>query len=66
MCDGHIVYQGSAKTSADYFKKIGYSIGSQENPPDVFMRILSVNYPKEAEDEKLIAKFMEQYKKNLE
>lgn len=46
LCDGHIVYQGIANRSPTYFQKIGLPIGTFANPADVFMRLISINYPK--------------------
>ena len=51
MCEGNIVYQGAAKSSVDYFNKLGYSRGKMENPADAAMRYLNVNYPKQPQDE---------------
>jgi hypothetical protein len=51
MADGNIVYQGQAADSADYFRSLNFEFRKLANPADVFMRILSVNYPKQAEDE---------------
>jgi len=47
MCDGHIMYQGEAKKSARYFEKIGIPCPKFANPADYFMRVLTVNYPKD-------------------
>jgi hypothetical protein len=46
MCDGNIVYQGDAKESLNHFKSLGYKVRTYDNPADVFMRVLSINYPK--------------------
>ena len=35
-----------------------------ENPPDAFLRYMSVNYPKQPEDEMRIEAFMKQYAEN--
>ncbi len=54
MSDGNIVYQGLANESPVYFESIGYALGKFANPADSFMKVLSVNYPKQkADDEKL-------------
>jgi ABC-type multidrug transport system ATPase subunit len=50
MCDGHIVYQGDAKKSVDYYKLINCPVPKFANPADFFMRLLSVRYPKSQED----------------
>jgi len=54
MCDGHIVYQGGAVESTDYFKNLGYKVRQYDNPADVFMRVLSIDYPKTEKDEQKI------------
>jgi len=54
MADGHIMYQGLAKESTHYFKKIGLECPTFSNPADYFMRVLTINYPKETNDEKKI------------
>lgn len=51
MADGHIVYQGDAKNSIDYFKKIDRPVPAKTNPADFFMKLLSINYPKQQADE---------------
>ena len=51
MADGHIVYQGDAKASVEYFKKIDRPVPQFANPADFFMKLLSINYPKQPEDE---------------
>lgn len=51
MADGHIVYQGDAKNSIDYFKKIDRPVPPKTNPADFFMKLLSINYPKQQADE---------------
>ena len=51
MMDGHIVYQGKAKESITYFAEQGHVCHRHANPADYFMKITSVNYPKEPEDE---------------
>ena len=50
MCDGHIVYQGDAKKSVDYFKLINNPVPRFANPADFFMKLLSINYPKTQAD----------------
>ena len=46
MVDGNIVYQGLANKSPEYFRSIGFKFEKFANPADIFMKILSVNYPK--------------------
>ena len=50
MADGQIVYQGNANQAPEYFGGIGFKFSKFVNPTDMFMRILSVNYPKKEED----------------
>jgi len=54
MSDGYCVYQGEAKLSALYFRKIGFHLPAFSNPADHYMRILAVNYPKSEKDEKKV------------
>jgi hypothetical protein len=42
---------------------MGYTVRRFDNPTDVFMRILAVNYPKSQEDEQKINKMVEKYEK---
>lgn len=54
MADGHIVYQGIAFDSPEYFAKMDFKGSKFSNPADIFMKALSINYPKsQADDEKL-------------
>jgi len=47
MADGHIVYQGLANRSAEYFYNLNFKAGGKfSNPADIFMKALSLNYPK--------------------
>ena len=66
MADGHIVYQGIANRSPRYFESIGFGIGKFMNPTDVFMSIISVNYPKADEDFEKLERLVSAYKKKLE
>lgn len=50
MADGNIVYQGLANEAPAYFSKLGFNFSKFSNPADIFMKVLSVNYPKEKED----------------
>ena len=61
MCDGYIVYQGEAQESTEYFKALGFKVRKFDNPADVFMRCLSINYPKTEEDETKIQKLVQTY-----
>ena len=56
-----MVFQGPAKEVSDYFN-MGTTTGSKNvNPCDFFMRKLSINYPKEAEDEEKLQFYLEKY-----
>ena len=57
MSDGYCVYQGEAKESARYFRELGFKLPAFTNPADTYMRILAVNYPKTAKDEKKLEFF---------
>ena len=65
MCDGHIVYQGDAKTSDQYFASIGYNVPRYANPADYYIKVLTINYPKEELDEKKIDVLQNSYKSIL-
>lgn len=51
MADGNIVYQGIANQAPSYLKNMGFEFGVFANPADIFMKILSINYPKNDKDE---------------
>ena len=64
MVEGHIIYQGEAKDSMDYFNQIGYPCPELTNPPDYYMRIIYLenrNALNPQETEKL-QRFVESYK----
>lgn len=65
MCDGHIVYQGVANQSPGYFGSIGFKLGQFCNPADVFMRILSINYPKGQDDDTKVKLLVQCYNSKL-
>lgn len=70
MCDGHIVYQGEAKKSTEYFDKIAtsqykFTCPRFANPADFFMKILSINYPIAEEDQNKIAFFKKSYDEHI-
>lgn len=65
MADGHIVYQGIANQAPSYLQNLGFSFGKFSNPADIFMRVLSVNYPKKEEDEKKVQMLVQSYKSIL-
>ena len=52
MCDGHVIYQGEAKDSTRYFEDIDIPCPKFSNPADFFMKILTIDYPKNSNDEK--------------
>ena len=67
MCDGHIIYQGAADKSAEYFRNsLGFKIGSHCNPADFYMNVLSVNYPKGELDEKKVTFLKNKYDKLID
>eukprot|EP00347_Sterkiella_histriomuscorum_P004140 403361602 len=65
MCDGNIVYQGLAKQSTQYFGKHGINCPRFANPADFFIRVLTINYPKEQNDQKKIQYLTKAYKQEL-
>ena len=66
MADGHIVYQGDAKRSVDYFKQIDRPVPQFANPADFFMKLLSVKYPKQQDDEEKLEYMNRNYHALLE
>lgn len=54
MADGHIVYQGDAAGSVDYFKSINYICPTYSNPADYFLKILDVPFVKTEKKEREI------------
>lgn len=63
MADGYTVYQGLAKNSPVYFNSLGFSASTFSNPADVFMKVLSLNYPKGEDDEAKIEMLVSNYTK---
>ena len=51
MCDGNIVYQGPPLEVPAHFAKGELIFPKFTNPADYSMKILSVSYPKQPEDE---------------
>lgn len=66
MSDGFIVYQGDAAGSMDYFKGLKFEVPRFANPADFFMKVLSVKYPKQADDEKKLEHLTNSYRFQLE
>lgn len=66
MADGHVVYQGIANRAVRYFQGAQFDINIMSNPADIFMKIISVNYPKEDADTKKLNHLNEYYKENCE
>jgi ABC-type multidrug transport system ATPase subunit len=64
MMDGNVVYQGPAQESALYFNMLK-SGKKNLNPCDVFMKILSVNYPKKQIDDEKIKELKDKYQTTL-
>eukprot|EP00347_Sterkiella_histriomuscorum_P001693 403371041 len=65
MADGHVMYQGLAKDSTQYFNRLGLKCPTFSNPADYFMRVLSINYPKQDSDEKKIKFLCDSYEEKL-
>ena len=60
LADGHVVYQGPAKESFNYFN-MGALGKKNQNPCDFFMRELSINYPKKEVDDAKLEKYLTKY-----
>ena len=63
MADGHIVYQGLAYDSPKYFAALNFTGSKYSNPADIFMKALSINYPKQQEDEEKLSMLILKYQK---
>ncbi|CDW73845.1 abc transporter family protein [Stylonychia lemnae] len=61
MADGHIMYQGLARDSTKYFSSIGLNCPLFSNPADYYMKVLTINYPKQESDEKKLTFMMNSY-----
>ena len=46
LADGHLIYQGDAKISHEYFSSIGFECPMYSNPADHYMKTFAINYPK--------------------
>ena len=66
MADGHIMYQGPARESPAYFNSIGFHCPTFSNPADYYMKVLSITYPKNAQDEKKVNYLYSSYQEKLE
>jgi ABC-type multidrug transport system ATPase subunit len=67
MCDGNIVYQGTASGSVAYFRnEMKYDVPRFINPADFFMKELSIKYPKTAEDEKKLTMLNNSYRISIQ
>jgi ABC-type multidrug transport system ATPase subunit len=62
MMDGYCVYQGDARDSVAFFAKHGHQLREKYNPADFFMKLLTINYPKEENDVRKIEEFTTAYK----
>ena len=65
MIDGYIAYQGHANESVAYFTHIGYECPKYANPADYYMKILTINFPIDVNDEKKIKFLIGKYEENL-
>lgn len=65
MADGSIVYQGIANQAPSYLQGLGFKFGKFSNPADIFMKILSINYPKQKEDNEKLELLVTHYQQKL-
>lgn len=67
MADGYTVYQGDAgNTCMDYFKSLNmFEVPNFCNPGDFFLKVLAINYPKQAEDDKKLADLNNFYQERM-
>jgi hypothetical protein len=61
MADGNIVYQGLANQAPRYFADSGFEFTKFSNPADIFMKVLSINYPKQLIDIEKLDKLIQNY-----
>lgn len=66
MADGFIVYQGEAKQSVSHFKAINFNPPKFGNPADFFMKVLSIKYPKQRDDEEKLTHLTNNYRMMIE
>ncbi len=66
MADGNIVYQGIANRAPRYFESIGFPIGKFTNATDMFMRFISIEYPKKDYDVAKLEHLVTCYQKKCE
>ena len=65
LADGHIIYQGEAKLSHEYFCSIGFVCPPYSNPADYFMKAFSVNYPLKDDDKNKIELLKSSYEERM-
>lgn len=65
MADGNIVYQGLANEAPAYFSKLDFKFSKFSSPADIFMKVLSVNYPKQKEDSEKLDRIILSYEKKF-
>jgi len=65
LADGHLVFQGEAKLSHEYFSSIGFECPIFSNPADYFMKVFAVNYPMNEQDSKKIALLKDKYDQRI-
>jgi len=66
MADGYTVFQGDAAESMEYFKTLKFDVPKLCNPADYFMKVLSIKYPKQADDEEKLLHLNNTYRFSIE
>lgn len=65
MADGFTVFQGDAAESLEYFRSFKmkqFTVPKRCNPADFFMKVLSIKYPKQADDEEKLTTLNNAYR----
>ena len=62
MADGFTVFQGDAGESMEYFRTLKFNVPRRCNPADFFMKVLSIKYPKQADDEEKLTHLNNAYR----
>ena len=65
MADGYIVFQGTIRAASRFFNINAQFSSKCVNPADLFMKLLTINYPKSQVDEAKIDRFARVYRKTL-
>jgi ABC-type multidrug transport system ATPase subunit len=65
LADGHLIFQGEARVSHEYFSSVGYECPLFSNPADYYMKAFAVSYPKTDLDQAKIDKLKAFYDEKI-